>query len=154
MSRSTAHVLAYRLAQFFRRRFRITTLGSRALVVRDSQVLLVRMTYVNGWFLPGGGVNRGESFHDAALREVREECGLAASHAELFGLYHSRKGGKSDHVALYVVTEFEAITGARPDPEIAESRFFNLRALPEGVTPATQRRIAEYLQTQPRSNEW
>ena len=52
------------------RRTRGMTLGVRALLVADGGVVLVRHTYTPGWYLPGGGVERGESVAEAVRREV------------------------------------------------------------------------------------
>lgn len=41
------------------------------------RVLLVKPTYKDGWDLPGGYVEIGESPKQAAIREVREELGVA-----------------------------------------------------------------------------
>ena len=54
------------------------TLGVRVLVKNNKdEVLLVRHTYVPGWHLPGGGVDRGEDVETAAGREVFEETGIS-----------------------------------------------------------------------------
>jgi ADP-ribose pyrophosphatase YjhB (NUDIX family) len=42
----------------------------------DGRILVVRPTYALEWMLPGGRVERGETPHEAAVREVREETGL------------------------------------------------------------------------------
>ena len=42
----------------------------------SDRVLLVKPTYKQGWEIPGGYVQPGESPSDAAAREVREEIGL------------------------------------------------------------------------------
>jgi len=55
---------------------RAVTLGVRALVIDGRSVFLVRHTYRSGWFLPGGGVERGESPEAAVVRELREEGGI------------------------------------------------------------------------------
>ncbi len=46
------------------------------LVVRDGEVLLVHRPRYDDWTLPKGKLDRGESFEEAALREVEEETGL------------------------------------------------------------------------------
>ena len=54
------------------------TVGVMPVVTRDDgAVLLVRHSYLDGWGLPGGLINRHEPFDQALLRETREEVGLA-----------------------------------------------------------------------------
>jgi len=50
-------------------------------LVRDGsgRVAFVRNRWSDGWVLPGGDVESGESLHEAAVREVREETGLDAT---------------------------------------------------------------------------
>lgn len=49
-------------------------------LVRDGEgrIVLVRNRWSDGWVLPGGNVESGESLREAVVREVREETGLAA----------------------------------------------------------------------------
>jgi 8-oxo-dGTP diphosphatase len=46
------------------------------VVVRDGKVALVHRPRYDDWTLPKGKLGRGESFEEAALREVGEETGL------------------------------------------------------------------------------
>ena len=46
------------------------------VVLRDGQVALVHRPRYDDWSLPKGKLDPGESFEDAALREVEEETGL------------------------------------------------------------------------------
>lgn len=121
------------------------TLGVRvAAINRAGEIMLVRHTYVSGWHLPGGGVDVGENCIDAAIRELAEETGLEAQTApQLFNIYFNRMASKRDHVALYRCEATSNSSPKIPDREIAEARFFSLNDLPQDLTDATARRLAE-----------
>jgi 8-oxo-dGTP pyrophosphatase MutT (NUDIX family) len=48
------------------------------VVVRGGQVALVHRPRYDDWTLPKGKLDPGESFEDAAVREVQEETGIRA----------------------------------------------------------------------------
>lgn len=129
------------------------TLGVRALVLDEAgqSVFLVRHTYVKGWHLPGGGVERNETFMQALIKELREEGNIELSAVpELFGLYKNTHASNRDHVALYICRSYRQTAKRLPDKEIAEAQFFPLDSLPDGVTGATKRRLNEVMmQAQP-----
>ncbi len=129
------------------------TLGSRVAVLGDDQVLLVRHTYSAGWILPGGGVERGETLKQAALREIREEGGILGSDPILHGIFSNEPSFRGDHVACYIVRKFTK-TGWNPNNEIAEAKFFPFSQLPSDMTGGTQRRLDEILHGEPISEMW
>jgi 8-oxo-dGTP pyrophosphatase MutT (NUDIX family) len=134
--------------------FRPKTLGVRVMLIRNGQALLVRQTYLPGWFMPGGGVDRGETLDEAARREAREEVGAELGALQLMGAYTSFGGFKSDHNVLFLCTDF-TISG-KPDREIAEVRFFPLDSLPENLWPGHRLRLDEYRNgvESPQFGEW
>ena len=54
----------------------ITRMAMRAVVPRDSTLLLLRSRH-GGYKFPGGGVGTGEELLAALARELQEECGVA-----------------------------------------------------------------------------
>lgn len=132
------------------------TLGVRAAVLNEAgEVFLIRHTYTPGWQMPGGGVEVGETLAEALAKELREEARISLTGpAQLFGVYFNRKVSRRDHVALYVVRDFTVDEPKKPDMEIAEARFFPLDALPDGLTPATRRRLMEVIQGVPPAVDW
>lgn len=137
------------------RQTRGMTLGTRTLVLDgENRVLLVRHTYAPGWLLPGGGVERGETLHDACVRELREEAGIVAlGDPLLHGVFLNDHNFKGDHVACFVVRQFRQEPFA-PNAEIAEARFFPVDQLPEGTTPGTRRRITEVAGNERAARHW
>ncbi|KZL18019.1 Diadenosine hexaphosphate hydrolase [Pseudovibrio axinellae] len=122
------------------------TLGVRvAAFDSENRVLLVRHQYLTGWYLPGGGVDAGETLAEAARRELYEETGYGCNlDLVLLSMYFNRMGTGRDHVGLFkaVLTGQDA-DWRRPVMEIAELQLFAMDALPEGLSPATQRRLHE-----------
>jgi ADP-ribose pyrophosphatase YjhB (NUDIX family) len=142
--------LVIRVARVFRPQL---SLGVRLLALDDDgRVFLVRHSYLPGLHMPGGAVDADETCRAAAEREAQEEGGLElAGPSELFHVYSS--GGRG-HVVLYVARGARQPRPARPSLEIVAARFHALDALPEGVTPATRRRLAEVLGGAPVSDDW
>ncbi len=133
------------------------TLGVRAAVFDPAdRVFLVRHSYVAGWYLPGGGVEPGETLSQALERELLEEGGIVLEEtAELFGLYLNRNVSRRDHVALFVTRSWRQDKAPDlPNLEIIDCGFFAPDALPEGISTATQRRLAEIRRELAVSPEW
>lgn len=133
------------LIRGYARSTRGMTLGVRGVVLDGAgRVLLVEHTYVGGWWLPGGGVDRGETLEDAVARELREEAAVEPTQRPALVSIHSNEPRfRGDHVAVFRIDHWRALEH-RPDPrEIRDTGFFALDALPEGVTTGTRRRLAE-----------
>lgn len=131
------------------------TLGVR-VIARDADggVMLVRHTYLQGWWLPGGGVDRGETAPDAAVRELQEEAGLrATTRPRLLSIHSNERFFPGDHVLIFAVDAHEP-TEMSSRHEIAEARFFALDALPEDLNRGSGQRLIEYLGDEAASPDW
>ncbi|MEG3162520.1 NUDIX domain-containing protein [Sphingomonas sp. LB2R24] len=151
------HRLIGRIASLVWRIGKPRTIGVRALLLdRDGRVALVRHTYDDHWYLPGGGVKKGESIAAALMRELAEEVAIADPVIErVLGVYHSRGEGKDDHIVIFVVRTAASGVLARADlREIEQAGWFTLGDLPETTSPATRRRIAEYQQCATGTGAW
>jgi 8-oxo-dGTP pyrophosphatase MutT (NUDIX family) len=122
------------------------TLGVRGVVTdADGKVLLIQHTYVHGWYLPGGGVERGETAEEALARELVEEAGVRVTSRPVLVSFHSNHVKfPGDHVLIYRVGRWEPCV-ATSRGEIHELGWFPADDLPAGITAATRRRIAEAL---------
>lgn len=136
--------IGYRLRRLLLRWLRLRTRGAKVMVfTSQGELLLIRNGYGDRrlWVLPGGGVGRRESPAAAAAREVREETGLDVRDLAAVATFQSVAEGKRDTIHLFrAVADGPPVADRR---EVEEARFFPLDALPEGVSAATLRRVAE-----------
>jgi 8-oxo-dGTP diphosphatase len=94
-------------------------LAAGGLVLRDGRVAIVHRPRYDDWSLPKGKLDEGESFEEAALREVEEETGLTCRLKRELGdtSYRDRK----DRAKLVRYYEMEPASGEfAPNDEVDE----------------------------------
>jgi ADP-ribose pyrophosphatase YjhB (NUDIX family) len=131
------------------------TIGVRAACFDEQgRIFLVRHSYIPGWHMPGGGVERRETVAVALAKELREEGNLElTAPPELIQVYFNHRTSKRDHVVFYRCQVRQTAPRLR-DREIVESGFYSLDALPEGTTSATKRRLKELSGAVPYDEIW
>ncbi len=133
------------------------TLGVRAVVENESgDILLVRHTYTKGLYLPGGGVEHGETTDLSLRRELLEEGGVKViGPPELIGVFSNHRVFRNDHVILYRVASTNWSPCGNPiGREISEILWCNPTDLPADATAGTMRRIREMFSGEPQSEYW
>jgi ADP-ribose pyrophosphatase YjhB (NUDIX family) len=148
--------LPMRVISAYWRLTRGATLGAQGVVIdKDGRVLLVRHGYRPGWHFPGGGVEWGETAESALARELEEEAGvIMKGRPKLHGIFANFRALPSDHIALFIVPEWERPRIPKPNHEIAESRFFARREIPADAARGTERRLAEIFDGAPIEPHW
>lgn len=154
--RRLAARLALRLAHVCFAWTRGMTMGVRAACFDEAgRIFLVRHSYVAGWHLPGGGIERRETAGEALAKELREEGNLVfGASPVLLHVYFNRQTSKRDHVLFYRCDRVRQTAPRRSDREIVEAAFFRLDELPAATTAATRRRLDEIAGRAPFSDVW
>lgn len=154
MNKTFVYKIATRLLRKYQSILGICTLGARALVLnQNKEILLVKHTYQPHWYIPGGGVKRGESVKAALFRELQEEVGVTVlGEPQLLGIYHHRYLGVNDYPIIYVIDNF-SIAHAN-SPEIEQIGWFAYDNLPEMTSPGTKRRLDEYFSKGSVAERW
>lgn len=133
-----------------------------ALVLDDKgHVLLHRRSDGGQWSVPGGGVELGETFEEAARRELEEETGLRAGLlilADVFSgeeFFHEYANGDRSYFvgATFVARELSG-TPTPDGVEATELRFFDLHALPNNLIGIGQAILARYRRKHDGPEPW
>ena len=135
--------LAYRLIRVYWFIFRPVTMGVRIILYKDERFVLVKHSYQDAWYLPGGGVKRGETVEEAIRREAAEECGATLYQVLLLGIYSSFNEYKSDHITLFLSTDFSM--EVQSDQEIEQVGSFSFEKLPKNTSLGSRRKIQAFI---------
>jgi 8-oxo-dGTP diphosphatase len=90
------------------------------LLVRDGRILLVHRVRQDDWSFPKGKLEAGETWEEAALREVEEETALACTLGEEVGRTHYVVEEKPKEVRYF---RMSADGEARAQNEVDEVRW-------------------------------
>lgn len=126
-----------------------------AVMVRDPRgwTLLEKRKDYGLWGLPGGRVEPGESVADAAIREVREETGLAVEMQRLLSVYSEPAGrivtypDNGDVVDLVdILLQAGVVSGKLScSAERLDVQFFDPGALPSDLVPPAMAPLQDIL---------
>jgi mutator protein MutT len=129
-------------------------LGHRALIMsaacvlfvnEKNEILLQQRADNHLWGYPGGSMELGESFEEAAVREAFEESGLIADKLEFFATesgentHYIYPNGDEIYVAgvVYICREYHGEMKIQEE-EVLQQRFFAEEDLPEKLDPLNE----------------
>jgi ADP-ribose pyrophosphatase YjhB (NUDIX family) len=120
----------------------------RAAVFRDGRILLVKEP--DGWSLPGGWADVGESASEAAARETLEESGYRVRPLRLLAAYdRDRRGHPPITYHVYKLVFLCEILEETPslDVDTEGVGFFGVQELPElSVSRVTRAQISRFFE--------
>ena len=118
--------------------------GFGVLLLKNNKVLLGRRNddpekadsvfhLAGAWTMPGGKLEYGESFEEAANREVLEETGMILNKVRIFCV-NNDKNEYAHFVTIGMIAEdFSGEAQAMEPDEIVEWKWFDLKELPSPI---------------------
>jgi 8-oxo-dGTP pyrophosphatase MutT (NUDIX family) len=130
----------------------VMTVGCGVLIENDKgQVLLQKRSDTGEWCVPGGALEPGETYIEAATRELYEEVGIKVSDLKLFGLYsgddreiHYPNGDVVYSLSVIFITESYTGDISDSDDEVLEHRFFDKDKIPQNLFAPDARPILDW----------
>ena len=130
----------------------VMTVGCGVLVENEKgEVLLQKRSDTGDWCIPGGALEPGETYMEAATRELSEEVGITVSDLKLFGLYsgddreiHYPNGDVVYSLAVIFTTKNYSGVISDSDSEVLEHRFFDKNSIPKELFSPDARAILDW----------
>jgi len=117
----------------------------------QGEILLEKRSDCGWWGLPGGRIEPGESVLETALREVKEETGLAIAITSLLGIYSE----PTDRIVTYpdnivqlvdVILVGTIVSGTLSCSHESEAlQFFQPTALPAEIVPPALAPLQDFI---------
>lgn len=116
-------------------------LSVHAVITNDEdKILLVKATYGSqGWGLPGGSLEPGETIHEALLRECREELGVNIEILYMSGMYYHK--AHESHALIFRCQILDNQPTIHLSEEHSEYKYFAL----DELSPVQKHRIEDCL---------
>ncbi len=127
---------------------KVTRHGAMAVILSDDcqRVLLLRREIFILWELPGGGIEKGETGADAAVRETCEETGYVIQVSQPVGVYlHPSVYGSGDQRTQVFRGHLLGGTPKRFGLEISGLKWCAVTGLPSGLQPLHRQMITDAL---------
>lgn len=124
--------------------------ASYLLLMKDSKVLLLRRcntSYEDGKYsIPAGHVEKGETFTQCAIREIKEEIGITVDAQDLKVVHVMQRIGKeaenSERVDIFFTTEKYTGEIENKEPNKCDDlSWFDANNLPENTIPYIKQAI-------------
>lgn len=116
--------------------------GFGIILLKDGKILLGRRHFDSAkadselhgegtWTMPGGKFEWGESFEEAAVRELKEETGMTLGSMRVVCVNNDRKGDAHFVTVGFFGDSFSGEPQVMEPDEITEWQWFDMEHLPE-----------------------
>ncbi len=119
---------------------------------RGDEVMVVYRKRHQDWVLPRGKVKDGESFQEAAMREVQDETGCSCRIGNYLGTISYSDNGVPKVVLFWKMTLVED-KGARNSEEIGEALWLQMPAAIERLTHAQEKALVSRIGSLPKQSQ-
>ncbi|HXA84586.1 MAG TPA: NUDIX hydrolase, partial [Candidatus Dormibacteraeota bacterium] len=119
---------------------------------RGDEVMVVYRKRHQDWVLPRGKVKDGESFQEAAMREVQDETGCSCRIGNYLGTISYSDNGVPKVVLFWKMTLVED-KGARNSEDIGEALWLQMPAAIERLTHAQEKALVSRIGSLPKQSQ-
>lgn len=142
-----------------------TVLTNMCMIENNNGEVVVqdRVGKWSGIAFPGGHVEKGESFNDSVIREVKEETGLTISNVKLCGVkdWYDEENDIRNVILLYKTKDFEGkLLDETSEGKVFWTKFENIKSLNtadgflESIEVFTNDSLNEFFFEETNTKEW